>query len=85
MPNEIYISLSDHLDESISILRVVEWIFLFNFNRTCCEETVENLISKQRITDQMPHSTASDLDLHCLPLSHRKDARLIWVNKFLCV
>ena len=23
---------------------------------------------------------ASDLDLHCLPMSHKKDARLIWVN-----
>ena len=23
---------------------------------------------------------ASNLGLHCLPLSHKKDARLIWVN-----
>ena len=23
---------------------------------------------------------ASDLGLHCLPMSHRKDARLIWVK-----
>ena len=23
---------------------------------------------------------ASDLGLHCLPMSHKKDARLIWVN-----
>ena len=28
----------------------------------------------------MPHSAASDLGLHCLPLSHKKGARLIWVN-----
>ena len=28
----------------------------------------------------MPHSVASDLGLHCLPLSHKKDARLIWVK-----
>ena len=27
----------------------------------------------------MSHSVASDLGLHCLPLSHKKDARLIWV------
>ena len=24
---------------------------------------------------------ASDLDLHCLPMSHKKDARIIWVKK----
>ena len=25
---------------------------------------------------------ASDLVLHCLPMSHKKDARLIWANPF---
>ena len=29
----------------------------------------------------MQLSVASDLGLHCLPISHKKDARLIWVNK----
>ena len=29
----------------------------------------------------MPHSVASDLGMHCLPKSHKKDARLIWVKK----
>ena len=33
--------------------------------------------------DQTPPSAASDLDLHCLPMSHKKDARLIWVNMSL--
>ena len=29
----------------------------------------------------MPHSVASDLGLHCLPLSHKEVARLIiWVD-----
>ena len=28
----------------------------------------------------MPHLAASDLVLHCLPMSHKKDDRLIWVN-----
>ena len=28
----------------------------------------------------MPRSAASDLGLHCFPMSHKKDARLIWVN-----
>ena len=26
----------------------------------------------------MPHFAASDLVLHCLPMTHKKDARLIW-------
>ena len=30
--------------------------------------------------DQMPHSVASDLGLHCMPMSHKKDARHIWVK-----
>ena len=28
--------------------------------------------------DQTPRSLASDLGLHFLPMSHKKDARLIW-------
>ena len=31
--------------------------------------------------DQTPPSVASDLGLHCLPMSHKKDARHIWVKK----
>ena len=30
--------------------------------------------------DQTPHSVASDLGLHYLPMSHKKDARHIWVK-----
>ena len=30
--------------------------------------------------DQTLHSVASDLGLHCLPMSHIKDARHIWVK-----
>ena len=30
--------------------------------------------------DQTPHSVASDLDLHCLPLCHKKGATLILVK-----
>ena len=29
----------------------------------------------------MPHSAASDLVLHCLPMYYKKDTRLIWVDK----
>ena len=31
----------------------------------------------------MHHSAASDLGLHCLPISYKNDARLIWVNVIL--
>ena len=31
--------------------------------------------------DQTPHSVASDLGLHCLPMSHKKDVRHIWVKR----
>ena len=31
-------------------------------------------------SNQTTHSVASDLDLHCLPLSLLWDARLKWVN-----
>ena len=30
--------------------------------------------------DQTPHSVASDLGWHYLPMSHKNDARHIWVN-----
>ena len=30
--------------------------------------------------DQTPHSVSSDLGLHYLPMSHKKDARQIWVK-----
>ena len=30
--------------------------------------------------DQMPYHVASDMTLHWLPMSHEKDAILIWVN-----
>ena len=30
-------------------------------------------------SDQTPHSVASDLGLHCMPISHTKNAMFIWV------
>ena len=30
----------------------------------------------------MPHNTASDLVLQCLPMSQKKDVKRIWVNCF---
>ena len=63
------------LDESISNFRVVGWYFsfLFKFKKI--------LFANSGETDQTPRYAASDLVLHCLPMSHKKDARLIWVKK----
>ena len=33
--------------------------------------------------DQMPHSAASDLGLHCLPLTRLEVSRQQWVNPVL--
>ena len=65
---------SYHLDQSISVLRVVGWYFSvwFKFYKN---------ISKQWRPCWTPHSAAPDLGLHCLPMSHKKDAGLIWVKQ----
>ena len=59
------------------ILGMLGGIFCFcsNFNRKFCKQRVETLI-----TDQMPTCAVSDLGLHCLLMSHKKDVRLIWVK-----
>ena len=31
-------------------------------------------------SDQMPYSEVSDLGQHCLPKSHKRDARLLWIH-----
>ena len=31
---------------------------------------------------QTPYTVASDLSLHCLPVSHKKDTRFIWVKLY---
>ena len=47
--------------------------FFFKFNKNV-------LCANSGDPDQTPHSAASDLGLHCLHMSHKKDVRLIWVN-----
>ena len=39
--------------------------------------------ANSKYPDQTPHSVASDLGLHCLPISHKMDARHMWVKKEL--
>ena len=53
------------------ILGMLSGIFLFflNFNKLFCKQEVKIL-----------YYAVSDLDLHCLSMSHKKDPRLIWVN-----
>ena len=46
--------------------------FYSNFNRTLSKQTGD--------TDQTPRSVLFDLGLYCLPMPHKKDARLIWVK-----
>ena len=41
---------------------------------------IQILIEHSVSNDQTPQNAASYLDLHCLPMSHKKNARLIWVN-----
>ena len=59
------------------ILGVLDGIFCFcsHFNRTFCKQRVETLIN-----DQMPPCAGSDLGLHCLLMSYKKDVRLIRVK-----
>ena len=39
---------------------------------------IDPYVSKSGDPDQTPRSVACDLGLHGLPMSHKKDARLIW-------
>ena len=66
-----------HLGESIFNFResssVLFFFILFHFSM--------KFIKANRIgPDGTPRSAASHLGLFCLPMSHKKDARLIWVK-----
>ena len=42
---------------------------------------IQNILkANSRDPDQIQPSVVSDLGLHCLPMSHKKDVRLIWVR-----
>ena len=63
-----------HLDQSIFISRGIrsDFSFLFHFSM--------KIMKANRIAqDGTPRFAASNLGLFCLPVSHRKDARLIWL------
>ena len=63
-----------NLDESIFIFRGIRSHFSFHFSM--------KIKSANRIApDATPRFAASHLGRFCLPMSHKKHARLIWVNR----
>ena len=64
-----------HLGQSTSIIRDTrsdfEFLFLFS---------MKFLLANRKAPDGTPRSAASHLELFCLPMSHKKDARLILVK-----
>ena len=76
MPSGLF--LFNSLDRSISHRRdICCFLLLLCF----IEVPVHNANNVD--TDQTPRSAASDVGLHCLPLSLFRDARHKWVNKII--
>ena len=68
-----------HFDESISILRGIR------SNFSIILHVLMRIMSANRLApDETPRYAASHLGLFCLPMSQKKDARLIWVNDYRC-
>ena len=64
---------------------VVNLTSLFPFLGCCvvfflCIQILKETTANSGEPDQTPPFAASDLGLHCWAMSHKKDARLIWVN-----
>ena len=55
------------------------YLFIYFFLSFSCFVEISELNANSVDLDQTPRSAASDLDLHCLAMSHLWDARLIWV------
>ena len=70
MPNGLFYLSS--LDRSVSSKRGVCLVFIMVYRTSC------NLCSVD--PNRTPRSAASDLGLHCLPMSLLLDARLKWVS-----
>ena len=67
------VSHFNQLDQSISVLVVVRCMVFF----ICIQILRGHSVSKQLRPGQTPRSVASDLGLLCLPISHKKDVRLV--------
>ena len=80
MPSRLYYLSS--LDDSISMIRDV-WVVIF---LSACFIDIPVLNANSVDPDQTPHCAASDLGIHCLPISNLWDVRLKWVNMFaVCI
>ena len=64
-----------HLDESTFNFRDIRSSFFISISFF-----KENHASKQNSLDGILRFAASHLGLFCLSMSHKKDARFIWVN-----
>ena len=69
---------SIRINETSLFLGFLVGIFPFNsnFNRTSCKQNSGD-------PDQMSHYEASDLDLHCLSMSHKKMLCLYGLNRLI--
>ena len=76
MPNDF--PILTHWKNQLPIFGVLRCISRF------IQILIENSLANSGDPDQTPRSVASDLGLHRLPMSHKKDARLIWVNASQC-
>ena len=64
-----------HLDESTFIFRGIRGNFSFSFHFS-----MKFLSANRKASDGTQRFAASHLGLFCWPMSHKKDARLIWVK-----
>ena len=69
-----------HLDGSIFILRDIRGNLTFSFHFS-----MKIKLANRKASDGMPRFAASHLVLFCLPMSHKKAAKLIWVKPFQVV
>ena len=75
IPNRLFYLNS--LDQSISSRRNVWIIFLL----LLCFKEIPAFNANSAGPDQTPQNVASDLGLHCLPLSLLRDARFKWIDE----
>ena len=69
-----------HLDDSTFSFRGNRSVFFYSIFRR------KSVIKENRIAqDVTPRFAASHLGLFCLPMSHKKDARLMWVKDVMTV
>ena len=73
MPNEI--SLSYQFGKSMDCCVLSFFIFI--------QILVEHHVASSKNPVQTPCSATSDMGFHCLPMSDKQDARLIWVKNYV--